>query len=184
MTVLTDGYSHKSSILSLDNDQNREMFDGFRASSKMTRTIIDPVSRKSYVLPISRYDESTFETTQILLDWVSKECNCTVTGFFVLNKKREYVQLKLSLQDNSSCFSDEILRKEWLELRKTGKVLTNVVGYNKLILTTNTKASDDDGLDSSLAGEKKGKILNAFRKNQKGKVTSRFIANEYMKEIA
>ena len=184
LTVLTDGYSHKSSILSLDNDQNREMFDGFRASSKMTRTIIDPVSRKSYVLPISRYDESTFETTQILLDWVSKECNCTVTGFFVLNKKREYVQLKLSLQDNSSCFSDEILRKEWLELRKTGKVLTNVVGYNKLILTTNTKASDDDGLDSSLAGEKKGKILNAFRKNQKGKVTSRFIANEYMKEIA
>jgi len=62
----------------------------------------------------------------------------------------------------------------------------NTHGYNKLFLVSNSTliASTDDELSDELEGAKKGRILSAFKKNQKNKTTSRFLTNEFIKEIA
>lgn len=120
-----------------------------------------------------------------MIEWVAKECNAIVTGFFVMTKKRDYYNLKREIYGlDFVTLSDDMINKEWSQLRKNGLVINNIKGYNKLMLTLNTKTEEDSGLSDELVGQTKGKILNAFRNNQKGKLTSRFIANEFMKEIA
>lgn len=179
LTILTDGYSHDTNLLQMTQEERNEYYESGRGT-KMTRTIIDPYTRKTHVLPQPTYRDDRFHLTQSIIEWVSNECNAIVTGFFVLTRKRDYELLWKSVMPNS--FRD--MSRAWTNLRKNGEVLENITGYNKLILTFNTKASDDDSLSEDLVGEKKGKILTAFRKAQKGKVTSRFIANEFIKEIA
>jgi len=39
-------------------------------------------------------------------------------------------------------------------------------------------------LDDELVGAKKATIMSRFKKNQKNKSTSRFLTNEFIKEIA
>ena len=53
-----------------------------------------------------------------------------------------------------------------------------------LVASNNLNASGDDELSDELEGAKKGRILTAFKKNQKSKTTSRFLTNEFIKEIA
>jgi hypothetical protein len=184
LTILTDGYSHDAPLLEMSQEERNEFYYSPHGT-KMTRTIIDPFTRKAYNIPVARYGVDRFSVTQALIDWVATECNATVTGFFVMTKKHDFVELKRSIYGaDFTQLGDDRIRKEWADLRKNGIVLSGVKGYNKLILAFNTTADGDDGLDNSLVGEKKGKLLSAFRKNQKGKMTSRFIANEFMKEVA
>jgi hypothetical protein len=42
----------------------------------------------------------------------------------------------------------------------------------------------DDELDDELIGANKNRVMAAFKRNQKGKTTSRFLTNEFIKEIA
>ena len=62
----------------------------------------------------------------------------------------------------------------------------NVKGYNKLFLTSSNAlgVSGDSELDDELVGATKRKLLGAFKKNQSSKTTSRFLTNEFIKEIA
>ena len=73
----------------------------------------------------------------------------------------------------------------WKDMKKTGCVI-DVKGYNRLFLTTasNLVATGDDELDNDLVGAKKSRVMAAFKRNQKGKLTSRFLTNEFIKEIA
>ena len=72
-----------------------------------------------------------------------------------------------------------------MQCRKTGMVV-NCHGYNKLFITAassiGTEGSDE--LDEELVDAKKVRVLAAFKKNQKSKTTSRFLTNEFIKEIA
>lgn len=190
LSILTDGYSHPSTIIDLTSEENEEVWEsGFRSNgfrSNCNITIIDPFSRKAYTMPSQSYDPKTsFNVTQKLIDWVASECNAIVTGFFILGSKRDFRTLKgIIYNDSYRYLTDELIAKEWREIRKSGMVIKNVDGYNKMILSIGTRASNDDGLDNTLTGEKKGKLLSAFKNQQKGKLTTRFIANEFMKEIA
>ena len=73
----------------------------------------------------------------------------------------------------------------WKDMKKAGHVVT-VKGYNKLFLTsaTNLAVSGDDELDDEYIGANKNRVMAAFKRNQKGKTTSRFLTNEFIKEIA
>ena len=58
-------------------------------------------------------------------------------------------------------------------------------GYGKLFLTCSAKlATVDDELSDDLIGAKKSTLLSNFKKNRNSKVTSRFLTNEFIKEIA
>ena len=73
----------------------------------------------------------------------------------------------------------------WREIRKEGKVFS-AHGYNKLFLTAGSTLGTEgtDELDEELVDAKKVRVLAAFKKNQKSKTTSRFLTNEFIKEIA
>ena len=75
--------------------------------------------------------------------------------------------------------------KMWNDMKKTGSVI-NVKGYNKLFLTaaSNLATTGEDELDDEFVGANKNRITAAFKRNQKGKTTSRFLTNEFIKEIA
>ena len=73
----------------------------------------------------------------------------------------------------------------WKEDRNNGVVI-ETKGYNKLFLTLHQtlETGGDDTLDDDLIGAKKSTLTARFKKNQKSKTTSRFLTNEFIKEIA
>ena len=73
----------------------------------------------------------------------------------------------------------------WKQTRKQGHVV-ECKGYNKLFLTYASKlaTAGDDELDEEYIGANKNRVMAAFKRNQKGKTTSRFLVNEFIKEIA
>ena len=58
-------------------------------------------------------------------------------------------------------------------------------GYGKLFIccSSNLKTVDDE-LSDDLIGAKKATLLSNFKKNRSSKVGSRFLTNEFIKEIA
>jgi hypothetical protein len=73
----------------------------------------------------------------------------------------------------------------WKEIRKNGLVLT-AKGYNKLFLAAgnNLGTEGSDELGDEFIDAKKVRVMAAFKRNQKSKTTSRFLTNEFIKEIA
>ena len=53
-----------------------------------------------------------------------------------------------------------------------------------LTAASNLCTMGDDELDDELIGANKNRVMAAFKRNQKGKTTSRFLTNEFIKEIA
>ena len=106
----------------------------------------------------------------------------TVTGYFVFSSKREWSQVNEVMLPNHNWEERNDL---WNQMRRTGAIV-NVKGYNKLFLTSasNLATTGEDELDDELIGANKNKVTAAFKRNQKGKTTSRFLTNEFIKEIA
>jgi hypothetical protein len=188
LTVITDGFSHqsdafeKSSEETLDQDDQEKNIDsgdyGWRRT-RQTRKFQDPFSKKLYTYSDQTgYSSNGFVQTQNLLDWISKETGVIVTGYFVFETKREIYSISgtVDLGDVDAT---------WRQMRKEG-VAIKCHGYNKLFLTSaSTLATDgDDELDEKFVGAKKASILAAFKRNQRTKSTSRFLTNEFIKEIA
>ena len=73
----------------------------------------------------------------------------------------------------------------WREIRKEGKVF-KCHGYNKLFIThaNNMHTEGSDELEEEFVDAKKVRVMAAFKRNQKSKTTSRFLTNEFIKEIA
>jgi len=192
LTVITDGFSHGSPWLRRDSDEKYAWCkeQGIDAWDVQTvEEIIDPFSNKVFEYSGATshrgryYNASNFKKTQNLLSWLSKTCNVTVTGYFVLDKKRDmgdlmgFTSLKDTWWDND--------RQIWAEIRKNGLVV-DCHGYNKMFLTATSSLGVDgsDELDDDLVDAKKSRVLAAFKKNQKAKTTSRFLTNEFIKEIS
>ena len=56
-----------------------------------SRDLIDPYSNKVFHLnKTSYYSRGVLATTQNILEWLSETCNVTITGYFVLDKKKTY----------------------------------------------------------------------------------------------
>ena len=186
LTVITDGYSHGTEYLREDESERQERIDqeGDSWREIINRDIIDPYSNKVYPYDDKkeRYNYNDFGLTQNLLEWISDTCNVTVTGYFVFSKKGEFTQ---TCQDILPDMTWQERDQMWRDAKKTGCVV-DVKSYNKLFLTTasNLGASGDDELNDDLVGAKKSKVMAAFKRNQKGKSTSRFLTNEFIKEIA
>ena len=122
--------------------------------------------------------DSSFDQTQNILEWLSKETGVIVTGYFVLAKKQDLWNLYNNLPSMD-------IDSTWRQIRKEG-VAVNIKGYNKLFLTSTSALSvaGDSELDDELVGANKRKLLGAFKRNQMSKTTSRFLTNEFIKEIA
>tara|TARA_A100001015_G_scaffold277739_1_gene337213 strand:+ start:111 stop:2459 length:2349 start_codon:yes stop_codon:yes gene_type:complete len=189
LTVITDGYSHSSSLLSptkeereLDGEQMKD--DSYYSEQKRVRQIIDPYSRKVYKISkvSSYYSSDSFYRTQCILDWIQKETGVIVNGYFVLPSKKDLWNL-LSFLDKK--VYDDDVKKLWTSIRKTGQVM-DAFGYNKLFLTSSSalNTQGEDTLDDELIDAKKVRVLAAFKRNQNSKTTSRFLTNEFIKEIA
>jgi len=182
LTVVTDGFSHESQMLKKTDEEyadqrSQETEDSWRGTSH--RYLKDPYTKASYLFDGNYID--AWNRTCNLLEWISDTTGVTITGYFIFSKKRDFSNLVYYLKEIS--WSEEA--SSWRQMKKTGLVV-NSKGYNKLFLTTsnNLLASGDDELDTDLVGAKKSKVLSAFKRNQKSKTTSRFLTNEFIKEIA
>ena len=183
LTVITDGFSHGSKMFSQTDSEYEEKKEqesdeyGWRTPTK--RVLIDPFTNKSYPYYDSQSrGHHSFDQTQNILDWISKETGVIVTGYFVLGRKQDLWNIYESLPSMD-------VDSTWRQIRKEG-VAFEVKGYNKLFLTSTSALSvaGDSELDDELVGATKRKLLGAFKKNQNSKTTSRFLTNEFIKEIA
>jgi len=190
LTVITDGFSHSANVLYEDENEKRDyesqIGEGDPWYTKKDRYLIDPYNKKPYILKkgAENYDRSSFVTTQNLLDWISITCNVTITGYFVFTKKSDFRQTMYHILKDNERYSLDYDRT-WREIRKEGKMI-ECHGYNKMFLVaaTGLNASSEDGLSDDLIDAKKSRIMAAFKKNQRNKKTSRFLTNEFIKEIA
>ena len=192
LTVITDGFSHSADILNLNDEeraeQREQMGDGDSWDFGQERDIIDPINGRVYPYEVRerRYYRNDFKKTQNLLDWVSKTTGVTVTGYFVCGRKGDMISLLQSCGEIENTYDhDGTIQTMWTKARKEGVVI-KVHGYNKLFLTSASNLGTDgtESLDDELIGAKKATILSRFKKNQNAKSTSRFLTNEFIKEIA
>ena len=189
LTVITDGYSHGSDYLRESEEENADRRSQTDDSWReiVNRYILDPYSNKVYPYDTrnERYGYNDFELTQNLLEWISDTCNVTVTGYFVFSKKGEFTATISDIKSDGDGYDYLERDQMWREMKKTGVVI-KTKGYNKLFLTcaSTLGATGDDELDDDLVGAKKSRVMAAFKRNQKGKTTSRFLTNEFIKEIA
>ena len=188
LTVITDGYSHSARSLEKKDDEyeseREQRGDADRWDTKHVREIIDPYSRRVYPLQeAERYSGgSSFKITQNLLHWLSKETGTVITGYFVCGKKNEAVKV---IREAELVHYETDTDEAWRQARNCVFVMDSH-GYNKLFITaaSNLGVEGSDELDDELVDAKKTKVLAAFKKNQKSKTTSRFLTNEFIKEIA
>ena len=190
LTVITDGYSHSAECLKKDNDEREaekeQMGDSDRWRVKRIREMIDPYSRKVYPLQETDSDwgRMDFKVTQNLLHWLGKETNTTITGYFICSKKHK-MQLscsKLSMTHTTTLHG----------MTKTGKTQEKVVVSLKLTDTTNCllqllqrlELKEVMNLMTNWLMQRNQESCQSFKKNQKSKTTSRFLTNEFIKEIA
>ena len=186
LTVITDGYSHESDILQksdgerADWDEQRDSIED-KWSAQYERDLIDPYSRKVYPYETAR-QHNEFQRTQSLLHWLSEECNVNVTGYFCLSGKSALYSLMHYIK-KEGIYED--YNAMWRRIRKDGEVV-EAHGYNKLFLTAANKlgVQGEDELADEFIDAKKVRVLAAFKRNQKAKTTSRFLTNEFIKEIA
>ena len=189
LTVITDAYSHGSDYLRESEEENADRRSQTDDSWReiVNRYILDPYSNKVYPYDTrdERYGYNDFELTQNLLEWISDTCNVTVTGYFVFSKKGEFTATISDIKTPGDGYDYLERDQMWREMKKTGVVI-EAKGYNKLFLTcaSTLGATGDDELDDDLVGAKKSRVMAAFKRNQKGKTTSRFLTNEFIKEIA
>ena len=182
LTVITDGFSHRSDMFGTTDEEYEEINEQKDADSWRTptkRVLIDPFTNSSYEYYDSRcHGNHSFDQTQNILEWISKETGCIVTGYFVLSRKQDLWNLYNNLPTMD-------IDSTWRQIRKEG-IAINIKGYNKLFLTSTSALSvaGDLELDDDLQGATKRKLLGAFKKNQSKKSTSRFLTNEFIKEIA
>ena len=183
LTLITDGESHSSDLLNwrdLVEDEHGQMGESY---GKKERFILDPYNKKPYILEQSNYyNSSGFKKTANLLDWLSKSTGVDITGYFVVSKKSDFYWLK----DQAGLgipYSET--DAHWRDIRKVGKVY-DAHGYNRLFVTAPSALGVDgsEGLDDELIDAKKVKVMAAFKRNMKSKTTSRFLATEFIKEIA
>ena len=189
LTVISDGESHSSPYLQptseqhLDENEQRDGED--RWNSRTERFILDPYNNKPYLVEKStRYYGSgnCFQRTQNLLDWLKKTTGVSVNGYFVLGKKQDFLWLLDTAQIEVPWDSKD---KLWLETRKVGSVFP-CHGYGTLFVAYSKGLGVDgsEGLSDELVDASKQKLKGAFMRNMKSKSTSRFLANEFIKEIA
>tara|TARA_B100000902_G_scaffold239631_1_gene226919 strand:- start:165 stop:1253 length:1089 start_codon:yes stop_codon:yes gene_type:complete len=192
LTVITDGYSHSANILNMTDEERKDQEEQFGDDEygyrcKKERDLIDPINGRVYKYSESDgYSRESFAQTQNLLDWISQTTGVTVTGYFVCGRKGDMTQLLHSIKhETSQNYDHEKQSQMWREARNNGLVV-QTHGYNKLFLTAaSALATDgDDSLDDELIGAKKSTLTARFKKNQKSKSTSRFLTNEFIKEIA
>ena len=186
LTVITDGFSHMSDAFyketNEDIDQKEQESSMYAATRiRKIRKFQDPFSKKLHTYSDQfSYNGTSFEITQNLLDWISKETGVIITGYFVLVNKRDLYCLP-NIYKLIDCSVDDA----WKSIKKEGLAI-KCHGWNKLFLTaSSTLAVDgDDELDEKFIGAKKSSLMAAFKKNQRTKTTSRFLTNEFIKEIA
>ena len=189
LTVITDGYSHGSDYLRESEEENADRRSQTDDSWReiVNRYILDPYSNKVYPYDTrnERYGYNDFELTQNLLEWISDTCNVVVTGYFVFSKKGDFTATISDIKSDDDGYDYQERDQMWRDMKKTGVVI-KAKGYNKLFLTcaSTLGATGDDELNDDLVGAKKSKVMAAFKRNQKGKTTSRFLTNEFIKEIA
>ena len=186
LTIITDGFSFRSDFFDESEvesaDYKAQAGDDYYWSAQRERSFIDPYINKNFLYTTnSRYGRNDFEKTQNILEWLSETCNVTVTGYFVFTKKRDFQQMGEYIIPN---FWEEV-DGLWRDMRKSG-VVVDTKGYNKLFLTTasNLATTGEDELGEEFIGANKNRVTAAFKRNQKGKSTSRFLTNEFIKEIA
>ena len=187
LTIITDGFSFRSDFFSESDEESNDLKaqadSDYYWSAARERSFIDPYINKNFLYSSSnaRYHRNDFEHTQNILEWLSETCSVTVTGYFVFTKKRDFQQMGDYIVPNFWEKCDSL----WKDMRKAGVVL-DVKGYNKLFLTTasNLATTGEDELGEEFIGANKNRVTAAFKRNQKGKSTSRFLTNEFIKEIA
>ena len=190
LTVITDGFSHSSDLLRQDDAERKDVKDqiGDEWRYNSQRYILDPYSNKTFIYEDKSgdnyYSRNDFDNTQNILEWLSATCNVTITGYFIFSTKRDWMNVADVLTKGTGMYYDE-QSKMWNDMKKTGSVI-KVKGYNKLFLTaaSNLATTGEDELDDEFVGANKNRITAAFKRNQKGKTTSRFLTNEFIKEIA
>jgi len=195
LTVITDGESHSSRLFSRDKVQEQiqdQTVEGTNHYTPVEIEIIDPYNNKVYpiVKPVGKYNgSSNFRTTQHILEWISKSCNVSCTGYFIGTSRNDFYHIYDKIREDSRINSENhsyMRFDEWYKVAKKEGQVANIKGYNKMFITSANliKVDDEDTLDDKFIGATKTSVLAAFKRNRKSKTTSRFLTNEFIKEIS
>lgn len=189
LTIITDGFSHSADFLRQGEEERKDIHEQEKNIGELawrtsrSRDLIDPYTNKVFPLQEKSdyYSRGGFSVTQNILEWISETCGVIVTGYFVMGKKQDMYNV-LGFTENGNSIDYDTC---WREIRKEGKVF-KCKGYNKLFVTyaKNMHTEGTDELDDEFIDAKKVRVMAAFKRNQKSKTTSRFLTNEFIKEIA
>ena len=187
LTVITDGYSHGADVLRQDDAEREDIKIKLVMSgdTNSQRDILDPYTNKTFILNNGNYYyRNDFGQTQNLLEWFSQTCNVTVTGYFIFSNKRDFMNTSEIIQG----FYNKVTKIEIRlnDMKKTGCVI-NVIGLQQIILDIifNIDVQGDDELDDELVdAQTKVESLLLSKETKNLKSTSRFLTNEFIKEIA
>ena len=177
---LSDGDSHPMNV-------NTSVGDYMRSSSlsdlmgwrfKGVINLIDPVSKKKYTLPSN--ENSRMECTELFLKIYRERTGSTTIGFRILPTGTSRISRELRyLGWNVDCASmaKKMRKEKYCVIPSTGYTKYFGIAGGRELETAN--GSFEVAKDATTA-----QLRYAFNKASKGKVTSRALLNEFIKEVA
>ena len=143
-------------------------------------------AKRVYIMPNGKkmVGSYRYELTDSLLEYIGKEHNTNVIGFYILKRVRKWDLERY-------CDGDYVAReKQYLKMRKDmtkeKAVVVDKPGYNKYFLL-NGKTMNVENFSLQDAKVKKGttgELKRIFATSMKGRITSRVVLNKFIQEVA
>ncbi|MBT5955604.1 MAG: hypothetical protein HOG97_02470 [Candidatus Marinimicrobia bacterium] len=183
---LTDGDSHSAKIVKADKvDSYTEHKLSTRASclsslldqwdAKNTVYINDPVTKKRYRITNRK------DTTKQFLKMYGERTGSNVVGFRIVTSRKLDLIRELESMDIGYTQANEI----WESMKLNNYTNLPGYGYDKYFILKGGKyLKSSNGHFEVAHNAKKGQIANAFKRANKGKIISRSLLNEFIREVA
>ena len=160
--------------------------NGMRGQLVGSNKDADWSAKRVYIMPNGKKMVGSYsrELTDTLLEYIGKEHDTNVIGFYILKRVRKWDLERY-------CDGDYVAReKQYLKMRKDmtkeKAVVVDKPGYNKYFLL-NGKTMKVENFSLQDAKVKKGttgELKRIFATSMKGRITSRVVLNKFIQEVA
>ena len=160
--------------------------NGMRGKVVGSNKDADWSAKRVYIMPNGKKMVGSYsrELTDTLLEYIGKEHDTNVIGFYILKRVRKWDLERY-------CDGDYVAReKQYLKMRKDmtkeKAVVVDKPGYNKYFLL-NGKTMNVENFSLQDAKVKKGttgELKRIFATSMKGRITSRVVLNKFIQEVA
>jgi len=148
-------------------------------------TPVIKVGKKSYTTKTNDRFYRSGEYTGLLLDIIRQRHGVSTIGFFVTKKLRTW-DMDSYIGDYKD-YQDKELKRAKIKSSMTKNRFAEVpqLGYSKYFLLNGKKMMvENTNLDGIKDTMKSGGIAKLFKKSMKGRITSRILLNQFIKEVA